>query len=127
VKENAMRKLARFYTRFRAMPGIVQYAIALAVAVLLMLAWPKSAGAETRVARQGLDEVRIFDTACVSAETLIRIPEAERERFGKAQGMFGGQRFFGCWRPLGGDAFILWEDGDQGIVPKGDLKPAPEA
>jgi hypothetical protein len=91
--------------------------------VLLLLA--ASAFAGERVARQGDDEVHVFDSPCVSAQTIARIPENAREGWGKVQGRYQGERFFGCWLPMGDDAiFILWEDGDQGVIPAADLKPA---
>lgn len=75
-----------------------------------------------RVARQGNDEVRLFDGPCVSAETMARIPANERESFSKAQGVFGGQKYFGCWQPIEGGVHIMWEDGDQGLIPNAELK-----
>ena len=75
------------------------------------------------IARQGADEVRLFDSPCVSVETMVRIDPQERDQYRKAQGLFQGQRFFGCWRKNGSIAQILWEDGDQGIVPFVELKP----
>lgn len=92
---------------------------------LLVVAAP-ALGAQ-RVYTQGSDEVRVFDTPCVSVETLNRIPPNEREGWNKAAGRVSGQRFFGCWRALGDAIYILWEDGDQGVVPLEDLKPIPEA
>lgn len=83
--------------------------------------------AAERIARQGDDEVHVFDSPCVSAQTIARIPENAREGWGKVQGRYQGERFFGCWRPMGDAAvFILWEDGDQGIIPLQELKPALE-
>lgn len=75
-----------------------------------------------KIAQRGDDWVRVYDSPCVSAETIARIPEGDRKGWGKVQGFFGGQKFFGCWRPMGNSTYILWEDGDQGIVPNGDLK-----
>lgn len=92
--------------------------------ILLLAAAP--ALAETRIARQGADEVRVYDSPCMHAETLIRIPQERRGDFRKAQGTFGGQPFFGCWSPNGDSVYVLWEDGDQGIVPLADLKPIVE-
>jgi hypothetical protein len=77
-----------------------------------------------RVARQGDVEVRVFDTPCVSAETIARIPEDGRDGWGKVIGVFGKDKFFGCWRKMGDSTYILWEDGDQGIIPAADLKEA---
>lgn len=80
-----------------------------------------------REVRQGADWVRLHDSACVSAETLARIPAAARDQFSKAQGMHQGQLYFGCWREVGNVVHILWEDGDEGVIPVGILKLLPEA
>jgi hypothetical protein len=95
------------------------------ILILLVAAAPALAG--ERVARQGDDEVRVFDSPCVSAETIARMPEGSREGWNKVQGRFGGQRYFGCWRPAGDSVYILWEDGDEGVVPEQVLKPVTEA
>jgi hypothetical protein len=97
------------------------------VLALILLFLAPMALAGQRVASEGDDEVRIFDTPCVSMETIARIPEANREGWGKVQGRVQGQRFFGCWRALGEAIYILWEDGDQGIMPLQEFHPAPEA
>jgi hypothetical protein len=37
--------------------------------------------------------------------------------------MFQGQRFQACWRLVGNAAHLVYEDGDQGIIPTTELKP----
>lgn len=95
----------------------------LIVAAVLSAAGSAVADSE---ARKGDDVVRIFDTPCVSAETLARIQPHARSMFSKAQGVFGGQKFFGCWVKMDDDVFVIWEDGDRGVIPKADLKPVLE-
>jgi hypothetical protein len=34
-----------------------------------------------------------------------------------------GQTFTACWRVVGNAAHLLYEDGDQGIIPLAELKP----
>ena len=34
-----------------------------------------------------------------------------------------GQAFTGCWRVMGNAAHLLYEDGDEGLIPLSDLKP----
>jgi hypothetical protein len=94
--------------------------------LLLVLLVATGCLAGERVARQGDDEVHVFDSPCVSAQTIIRIPENAREGWGKMQGRYQGERFFGCWRALGDNILILWEDGDQGLLPVQDFKPVLE-
>lgn len=91
-------------------------------AALIAASFAVPAFAGERITRMGKDEARFFDSPCVSAQTLARIPAADRKSFSKAQGIVGGQKFFGCWRPLGNSVYILWEDGDQGIIPNSDIK-----
>lgn len=90
--------------------------------LFLMFAFP--AFAAERTARQGDDHLTISDRACVHGETLARIPPDERKHYGMARGRFQGQDFFGCWRPFGNAVMIQWEDGDTGVVPLSELKPA---
>lgn len=94
-------------------------------ALLLLVA--ASAFAGTRIARKGRDEVRVFDSPCVSAQTLAQIKPEARKDFRKVQGTFGGKLYFGCWVPNAEGVLILWEDGDLGFVPAVELKPVPEA
>jgi hypothetical protein len=89
---------------------------------LLLIAFPVF-GAEL-IARDGDNEVRLFDSPCVHAETLGRLPPPMREKYSKATGRFQGQMFYGCWRLQGNAAVVIWEDGDQGLIPVADLKPA---
>lgn len=92
--------------------------------LLLLLAAPAFPG--DRIGRQGEDEVKLFESPCVSVETYMRIPEGERRSYSKAVGLFQGQKFFGCWKPMGEGVYILWEDGDQGIIPGHELQPLTE-
>lgn len=73
--------------------------------------------AADRIARQGDDEVTIRETPCTVASVLMRIPEAQREGWQRADARFQGQRFFACWRVLQGAVELLYDDGDQGILP----------
>jgi hypothetical protein len=118
-----MRKLQRFYTDFRALPGIVRFGILLALAILVMLVVPSGAKAQDRIARQGADSVTITDRPCGQKDILGTIGERVGSEFLAAHGRFGGKDYRACWRPLGPSAHIVYEDGDQGIVPLADFKP----
>jgi hypothetical protein len=37
--------------------------------------------------------------------------------------VFQGQRYQACWRMMGNAAYLVYEDGDQGIIPAAELKP----
>ena len=91
----------------------------LALLAALVVATPVFAD---RIAKQGNDWVRVVDKPCPYASVIRFIPEDERDQFKKAEGFMGGQRYFACWRDKGNILHLYWEDGDQGIVPKGALK-----
>lgn len=121
-----MRKLQRFYTDFRALPGIVRFGILLALAILVMLVVPSGAKAQDLIARKGADSVTISERPCAVASVLIQIDRIlpdEREKFQRADGTFGGKKYFACWRTSPGGVHLIYEDGDQGVVPLTEFKP----
>jgi len=79
--------------------------------------------AEELVARQGDDSVRLSDAACRSDQVLARIERNSAEQYRAASAVFQGQRFQACWRMVGNAAHLVYEDGDQGIIPASELKP----
>lgn len=81
-----------------------------------------SAMSASLVAKQGNDWVRIYNQPCSDEKVLDRIPEPSRKGFQKAQAFFGGQMYSACWAANGGGVHLVYDDGDQGIVPFGDLK-----
>lgn len=96
-------------------------------AVLAALVNPAFAG--ERTFRQGADEVRTFDTPCMHPVVLAYaarlVPDTE---FQKAYAVVGGQRYEGCWRAVqGGAVHLIYEDGDQGILPEQAFTEAPSA
>ncbi len=89
------------------------------IVAALMVAGPAFA---SQTARQGEDWVRLFDSPCVSAETMMRIPVALRDQFKKVQAHFQGQIFFGCYIVRNGAAYVIYDDGDAGIIPLEEFK-----
>jgi hypothetical protein len=79
--------------------------------------------AQELVARQGDDSVRLSDTSCKSEQVLRRIEPAAAGEYKEASAVFQGQRFTACWRMMGNVAHLVYEDGDQGIIPVRELKP----
>lgn len=75
------------------------------------------------IARQGDDSVRLSDAECKSELVLNRIEPAVAGEFRAASAMFQGQRYQACWRMMGNAAYLVYEDGDQGIIPAQELKP----
>jgi len=97
-------------------------AFALAVAVAAAVATAPTF-AQDLVARQGNDSVRLSEAACASELVLGRLEAGQHEEFHAATAMFQGQSFVACWRAMGNVAFLLYEDGDQGVIPLQELKP----
>jgi len=79
--------------------------------------------AQDLVARQGEDSVRLSDAACQSELVLNRLEGEQHEEFHAATAVFQGKNFQACWRQMGNVAFLVYEDGDQGIIPIQELKP----
>lgn len=87
-----------------------------------LAAAPAMAG-NTLVARQGGDTVRLADEPCTSPVVLSRLSPQLHSQFRAAMATVEGRTFAGCWRKAGNAAHVLYEDGDQGLVPLADLKP----
>jgi uncharacterized membrane protein len=82
--------------------------------------------AEELVARNGSDSVRLAEGPCTSESVLAKL-QAEKQEGGEykaASAQVGGQSFQACWRVVGNSAHLMYEDGDQGLIPLAELKPA---
>jgi hypothetical protein len=79
--------------------------------------------AQELVARQGDDSVRLSDTACKSELVLRRLDPSTADEYKAASAVFQGQKFNACWHMMGNVAHLVYEDGDQGIIPVAELKP----
>ncbi|MGE4239353.1 hypothetical protein [Ramlibacter sp.] len=79
--------------------------------------------ADELVARQGNDSVRLAEQPCTSEQVLGQLPTGLREDYKAASATVDGRSYRACWRPMGGAAHLLYEDGDQGLIPLSDLKP----
>jgi hypothetical protein len=75
------------------------------------------------VARQGGDTVRLGDRPCTSERVLALLAPGLHPEYKAATATVQGNTFTACWRKAGGVAHLLYEDGDQGIVPMAELKP----
>ena len=75
------------------------------------------------VARQGNDMIRLADAACTTQSVLSRLAPGMRGQFKAASAVVDGRTFAACWRMLPAGAHVIYEDGDQGLVPLSDLKP----
>lgn len=79
--------------------------------------------ADDLVARQGEDSVRLAEAPCTSERVLGQLPASMHGDFRAASAVVGGQTFTACWRLAGNAAFLVYEDGDQGVIPMDELKP----
>ena len=79
--------------------------------------------AQDLIARQGDDSVRLSDAQCQSELVLSRLEPGQADEFKAASAMFQGQRYQACWRLMGNAAYLVYEDGDQGVIPVQELKP----
>lgn len=97
----------------------MKYALLLCAA----LAAAAPAMADELVARNGDDSVRLGEAPCTSQLVLSRLDKQMHEQYKNASASVGGQQFSACWRVVGNAAHLLYEDGDQGIIPLAELKP----
>jgi hypothetical protein len=79
--------------------------------------------AEDLVARNGNDSVRLAEGPCTSELVLSRLQPQMHVQYKAASAVVEGQTFTACWRVVGNAAHLLYEDGDQGIIPLAELKP----
>lgn len=93
--------------------------------VILLIAAAAPALADME-AHQGDDWVRFIEKPC-SNETVKALLGPRADDYQAAVAHFGGQDFQACWAPRGNVMHLVYEDGDQGIVPVADIKPAREA
>lgn len=73
-----------------------------------------SSFAQTMIARQGSDSVRLSQAPC-HAEVAAAVPEAKDWR--AALAVVGGQPYKACWTVRGPVVFMRYEDGDAGAIP----------
>jgi hypothetical protein len=81
------------------------------------------AGAQQLVARWGRDVVHFQDAPCASEKVLHRLDPALRSQYRAAAVLMGGQPFTACWRMKTINAHLVYEDGDEGIVPLAVIRP----
>ncbi len=79
--------------------------------------------AQDLIARQGDDSVRLGEAPCTSEVVLQQLPAHVRADFKNASAVVEGKTFQACWRQAGESAVLLYEDGDQGVIPMTELKP----
>lgn len=93
--------------------------IALLCAALLATA---PAFADELVASSGTDQVRLSDSPCSNEKVLSQLSPRARAALRDARAVVQGQQFDACWIVDGEAAHLLYEDGDQGLIPLADFK-----
>ena len=103
--------------------GVTMTAVVICAALAAATLAAAPSFAQDLIARQGSDSVRLSDDACKSDLVLSRIEPGTANEFHSASADFQGQHFQACWRMVGNAAYLIYEDGDQGIIPATELKP----
>lgn len=78
--------------------------------------------ADEVVASNGSDSVRLSDTQCSSDKVLEQLEPGMRTRLKDASAVIQGQSLKACWIAAGKAAFLLYEDGDKGVVPLSEFR-----
>ena len=78
--------------------------------------------ADELIASNGQDSVRLSDQPCSSEQVLQQLTPKFREAMKDASATVGGQQFRACWIVDGESAHLLYEDGDQGLIPLADFR-----
>ena len=82
--------------------------------------------AEEVVASNGDDSVRLSDAPCSSQLVLNALEPSLRPVLRDASATVQGRVFKACWIVHGNAAHLLYEDGDQGLIPLSDFR-APQS
>ena len=69
------------------------------------------------VAYEGADMIRLTAQACTNEAVLQHIDPEIRPLFWTASAVLHGQRYTACWSITPTAAYLLYEDGDQGLIP----------
>lgn len=80
------------------------------------------------IASHGDDWVRTTQQPCTNEAVLRHLPPGDdRADYRTARARFQGQEYAACWKPISGGVGLLYEDGDQGVVPQRAFRSVPEA
>ena len=85
-----------------------------------IVAFSASVSAQSLVARSGADSVRLSEQPC-PVQIHDKLP-APPDFFKAALVHFRGVHYIACWRLVGISAHLVYEDGDQGLIPMAEFK-----
>ncbi|MEF7616633.1 hypothetical protein V4F39_22155 [Aquincola sp. MAHUQ-54] len=74
------------------------------------------------VAYEGGDLIRLSEAACTNEAVLNRIEPDARRHFRTASAVVQGQTYQACWGALPTAVYLIYEDGDQGVLPMSRLQ-----
>lgn len=71
------------------------------------------------VFREGSDVVHLRNAACTDEKVLVlaRAVDPDADDLRAASAIVGGKVFGACWHLHNGTVHVLYEDGDQGLIP----------
>ncbi len=78
--------------------------------------------ADELVASSGNDSVRLSNSPCTNEQVLSQLQPQMRATLRDATAVVQGKTFKACWVVEGHAAHLLYEDGDQGLIPLRDFK-----
>ena len=90
--------------------------------VLAALAFAPAMAGEL-VSHDGDDTIRLAEGECTSESVLSKLPPELRAQFRAASAVLQGRSFAACWHITPRGAHLIYEDGDEGLVPFDALKP----
>lgn len=79
--------------------------------------------AQNLVAYEGGTAARLSERPCSNEQVLGQLDPQLRPAFRDASVVVNGQTFSACWGPAGSAVYLLYEDGDEGLIPAHKLKP----
>ncbi len=86
-----------------------------------IVAFSASVSAQSLVARQGGDSVRLSEQPC-PVQVMPHLPQQMAGEFKAALTHIGGVHYVACWRRVGVAAHVIYEDGDQALIPMAEFK-----
>lgn len=75
------------------------------------------------VSHEGDATIRLADKECTSQPVLDQLKPELRPQFRAASAVLQGRAFDACWHITPRGAHLIYEDGDEGLVPFDALKP----
>lgn len=95
------------------------------IAFLILMLFATLAHAGLIARHPNGDWVRLSAEPCPATVAKL-VPEDQRSMFHKALAQVHGKVYTACWTYTPGGALLVYDDGDQGMVPGADFKEEPD-